>query len=267
MSRKQEKALALLSSSRAGTRDGAVTPEDELVGRTEAARILGKSESTLRRLEQSALPPVVQNGVHRHSVRQLLAYKVEHVTVEASEERFDGAIAAAAFEQFDAGLGPADLVRALRLDPGLARDLHHEWADLRGTVVASGRAVVKLQEFWWAMEDELEIRTGDDLVRALEHISVTHCSGCKRRRARFCAGCLLQRHPRVVQAAEEAVQAAEAEARAAEQRRLRRQVLERAKSVVHRSHPETKLVKSSSPGYFAEARVKNCVIDLALQVR
>src|SRR5262245_47220125 len=58
----------------------ATAGEDRLVGRAEASRVIGKSQSTLRRLEHADLPPVVENGVHRHSMRRLLEYKVEHLS-------------------------------------------------------------------------------------------------------------------------------------------------------------------------------------------
>lgn len=45
--------------------------EDRLVRRREAAAMIGVSESTLRRLEPTELPPIVKNGDHLHSVKRL----------------------------------------------------------------------------------------------------------------------------------------------------------------------------------------------------
>jgi hypothetical protein len=180
-----------------------------------AARLSGKSESRLRRLELTDLPPVVENGIHRHSIRKLFEYKVEHLSVTPQEQGFDGTIAAAAFELFDQGLGPADVVRSLRIDPRLARDLHREWADLRGSIVIGGQAMVELQQIWW-LNDELdgegELRSGEDLVRVLETHSTQACIGCKRRAARLCAWCFVYRNERTEDAAKEAIRAAEASA-------------------------------------------------------
>ena len=182
MQRRTPKPLALPTAT--------LVEEDRYVGRAEAARIIGMSESSLRRRERTNLPAVVENGVHRHSVRKLLEYKVEHLSVKPEEPGFDGTIAAAAFEQFDQGLGPADVVRALRVDPRLARDLHHEWADLRGAVVICGKAMVALQEIWWLRDedDECLVRNGDDLVKVLQEHKTHTCIGCRGRAFRSALG-------------------------------------------------------------------------------
>jgi hypothetical protein len=87
--------------------------DDRLVGRTEAAALLGLSVATLRRVERTVLRPVVDaNGVHRHIVKRLLDYKAARASSTAHADGREGALAAAAFEHFDHALGPADIVKA-----------------------------------------------------------------------------------------------------------------------------------------------------------
>lgn len=130
----------------------------------EAAEILGTSVSTLRRLEQSVLPPFVdENGVHLKSEQRILEYKIQRTSARGGSHSIDGVLASAAFEQFDDGAGPIEVVKQFKVEPRLARDLHREWADMSGGFVVSGASAAKLRRLAW-MSDDNEIRSGDDLV-------------------------------------------------------------------------------------------------------
>ncbi len=58
-----------------------------MLKRAEAAEILGKSVSTLRRLERSELPPVVdENGVHLQSEQRILEFKIQQTSARGGSD-------------------------------------------------------------------------------------------------------------------------------------------------------------------------------------
>jgi hypothetical protein len=145
---------------------------DRLVGRAEAAGVLGVSIATLRRLERTVLRPVVDaNGMHRHSVRRLLDYKAERANPIAGADDCKGAQAAAAFEHFDRSLGPADVVKLLKVTPNLARELHGDWADLGGGFVVSGEIAARIDRLG-PKDDGAPVTNGAELLRLLERPDV-----------------------------------------------------------------------------------------------
>lgn len=202
---------------------------DRMLRRGEAAEVLDTSVSTLRRLEQTVLPPVIDsNGVHLQSEQRLLEYKIQRTTVTGRSPGFDGIVASAAFEQFDRGAGPADLVKQLKVEPRVARDLHREWADLRGHFVVSGAAAAKLERLA-LMCDDIQIRTGDDIVALLEQFEKTGCSCCSRRTARLCFSCYGARPRRANQLHAAAIAATQARHQERHRKDLEKHVAERAR--------------------------------------
>ncbi len=173
--------------------------DDRLVGRTEAAGLVGLSIATLRRLERTVLRPVVDgSGVHRHSVKRLLDYKADRASSGADVDGREGALAAAAFEHFDSSLGPADVVKLLKVAPSVARELHREWADLGGGFVVSGEAAVEIERLA-LNEDGAPVRSGVGWVccvfsnggtnrsvlgASVEHLASAFAASCTARRAR-----------------------------------------------------------------------------------
>lgn len=204
--------------------------DDRLVGRTQAASLVGVSVATLRRLELTVLRPVVDgSGVHRHSVRRLLDYKAERASSGADAEGREGALAAAAFEHFDRGLGPADIVKLLKVTPNVAREIHREWADLGGGFVVSGEAAVKIERLA-LNDDDGPVRSGVELLRLLERLEEPQCSGCKRRTPCFCLRCFVHRPPRAQQVAKEAIARSETRQAARYQLELERHMARRART-------------------------------------
>jgi hypothetical protein len=201
---------------------------DQLVGRSEAASLLGASVSTLRRLERTTLPPIVDaNGVHFHSVKRVLEYKIQHSKPKAATNEIDGTIAAAAFEQFDTGSGAADIVKQLRITPGLARALHREWADLRGSFVVGGVPAAKLERLA-ANTDGSEVKSGEDIVRLLGELEDNECAGCNRRIARFCLRCYTARPKTAERVAAAAIAKSEQRQALREQQEVEKHAAERA---------------------------------------
>ena len=96
----------------------------------------------------------------------MLAYKLTRAAAGDGSERDEGVLASAAFERFDRGASPVDIVKELKVTPRVARGLLGEWADLRGGFVVSGAAAAKIQRLAWA-SDETDIKSGDVVVALL----------------------------------------------------------------------------------------------------
>jgi hypothetical protein len=177
-------------------------PTGRMLKRPEAAAILGTSVSTLRRLERSGvLPPVVGGKevlkrVNLHSEQRILEYKIQCTSArDRSHSSFDGVLASAAFERFDAGASTVEIVKQFKVEPRVARDLYREWADMSGGFVVSGGAATKLQRLAW-ISDDIQVRSGDDLVALFEQLEKAECSCCERRTPRLCYQCYAARTPR-----------------------------------------------------------------------
>jgi hypothetical protein len=112
----------------------------KLLRRTEAARLLGVSKSTLRRMEGTALTPVVgPKNVHlfqEEEVRAVVVTRRAYVGVQANR----GDVAADAFALFDAGVHVVDAVKQLRVSPDVIEGLYERWARLRSMLILSAEA-------------------------------------------------------------------------------------------------------------------------------
>lgn len=188
---------------------------DRFVSRAEAARFLGVSESTVRRLEHTELPPVVENGVHRHSLRKLREFGLQRASrgTKQPDSGFGGGIAGDAFGLFDEGRGPAEVVRSLRVEPHVARELFREWADLRGALAIGGVTLSKIERLADMFDGE-PVSGQEALLRVLDGIwnESSTCLCCSRATPKFCARCCIQRYPGVARRAQHALSSAEARA-------------------------------------------------------
>lgn len=174
------------------TNSGAAVPAGRLLRRTEAARMLGVSKSTLRRMEGDALTPVVgPRNVHlfqEEEIRAVIVTRRAHL----EDGPAAGDIAAEAFALFDAGVHVVDAVKQLRVGPELAERLHSTWARLRGLLVVSaeGRSgITSLVRGW----DDGSLKTEADVLAFLRKWmlddSFRHCSECRTEMAGFCRSC------------------------------------------------------------------------------
>jgi len=102
------------------------TPDEVLLTRTEAARRMGVSVSTVRRMEHSALTPIVVQGKHLFRCEEVDRYTAKG----------EGEIAARAFALFEAGKSPVDAVILLEQVPERIQQLHEEWAKLSCRIAA-----------------------------------------------------------------------------------------------------------------------------------
>lgn len=170
----------------------AAVPTGRLLRRTEAARMLGVSKSTLRRMEGEALTPVVgPRNVHlfqEEEVRAVIVTRRAHLEAGPAA----GDVAAEAFALFDTGVDVVDTVKQLRIGPELIERLHATWARLRGLLVLSieGRAEINSLVRGW---DDQSLKTEADVLAFLKKWmldeSFRHCSECRTEMAAFCRSC------------------------------------------------------------------------------
>jgi hypothetical protein len=106
----------------------AAAPNGKLIGRAQAARLLGVSKSTLRRMEGEALTPVVgPKNVRLFHEEQIQSMVVTRRSEIRASTRVTGEIAATVFELFDESMHPVDVVKRLRLEPDLIEGLYQRW--------------------------------------------------------------------------------------------------------------------------------------------
>jgi predicted site-specific integrase-resolvase len=164
----------------------------KLLRRAEAAKLLGVSKSTLRRMEGEVLTPVVGPKnvrlFHEEEIRSVVVTRRAAFTAQCG----NGEAAAAAFTAFDQNVHPVDVVKQLELDPDLVESLHARWARMRAMLVLSSEARSTIQRILIGWESG-EIRTADDLCTFLRKWvadeSIRTCWECKRDAACFCRTC------------------------------------------------------------------------------
>lgn len=127
----EEVEASVLSAKEAAT---LAAPEEApgLLTRTQAARVLGVSVSTVIRREH-VLKPVVVNGVHLFDERVL---RREVVTVRQRQAMGSlgstaGDVAAAVFELLEAGVEPTQIVIRLRVPPDAVEALRAQYVEMR----------------------------------------------------------------------------------------------------------------------------------------
>jgi hypothetical protein len=122
--------------ARADARDPSMSTGGSHVGRSEAARILGCTRSTIVRMERAgALRAIVdEHGHHafdRDELGLVAARRERRGTRTASSNTDAGSLAARAFKLFTAGARLAEVVVKLRVEPTRVRELHRDWCTFR----------------------------------------------------------------------------------------------------------------------------------------
>ena len=168
------------------------TPDRRLLKREAVAEMVGASVSTVRRLEKTLLPPVIIKGVRYQREQDVREHLQRTRGAGATADAAEGSTASDAFELFESGLGPADVVRRLRIGPQAVRLLHREWADLRGGFVFGGEAAAKLERIPW-LTGCFPVTSGDELVAMLAENAPDECRICKERPPQFCGRCAVAR--------------------------------------------------------------------------
>lgn len=170
----------------------ALPPNGKLLRRTEAARLLGVSKSTLRRMEGTALTPVVgPKNVHlfqEEEVRAIVVTRRAHVTMPTNA----GDVAADAFALFDDGVHVVDVVKQLRVAPDVIESLYERWARLRSMLLLSAETRYEIATVLMGWDDK-SIKTAADIVTFLKRWMIDEscrtCSECHTAMASFCRSC------------------------------------------------------------------------------
>jgi hypothetical protein len=95
----------------------------------------------VRRLEaDGTLPAIVdERGNHFHTIQQINNFMGREGLPRTQVNDSEGPIAAAAFELFDQGKNPADVVKELQLPPRTVLELWRQWAQMRGGFTVGAR--------------------------------------------------------------------------------------------------------------------------------
>ncbi len=171
----------------------AAAPHGRLLRRAETARLLGVSKSTLRRMEGEQLEPVVgPKNVRLFEEEKVHALVVTRRT-SAGEVRAAGDMAADAFELFDKGVHPVDVVKQLRIAPAVLESLHQHWARLRGLLVLSHETTAVMCNMLCEGEQQAHPKTDADLLaftkKWVQDVSTRMCEQCRDEPAEFCRNC------------------------------------------------------------------------------
>lgn len=164
----------------------------KLLRRTEAARLLGVSKSTLRRMEGTTLTPVVgPKNVHlfqEEELRAIVVTRRAHVGMAANA----GDVAADAFALFDAGVHVVEVVKQLRVASDLIEALYERWARLRSLLILSPEVRSEIATVLMGWDDK-SLKTAADVVTFLKRWMIDEscrtCSECRTVMAAFCRSC------------------------------------------------------------------------------
>jgi len=172
---------------------GAAAPPGKLLGRAQAARMLGVSKSTLRRMEGECLTPVVGPRnvrlFHEEQIHSLVVTRRSEVGARSA----GGELAAEAFQLFDDDTHPVDVVKKLRVEPDVIQSLHERWTRMRSMLTLSGQAIRSLHDN--LCEDEhARVPASEPELLALvakwvRDISPRRCDRCRSESAAFCRAC------------------------------------------------------------------------------
>jgi hypothetical protein len=175
----------------------ATSRRDTLLTRGEAATILGRHESSVRRLEKKSqlVAEVGADGVHRFRERHVreLAVELRAHVAEPPPEAYDASMASEAFAAFDAGTHPVEVVKKTRWDPRAVEAMHRQWVAMRGGYVVTADEARAIASLPWLMGSR-PICSGADLVKNLR-ASMAHgrCQRCAEQGidgpAEVCADC------------------------------------------------------------------------------
>ena len=175
--------------------DSSAQVAGKFLRRAEAARLLGVSKSTLRRMEGTTLTPLVGPKNERLFLDEEVRAVVVTRRARVEPESDAGAVAAEAFARFDAGADVVDVVKTLRVAPELVESLYLRWARLRRLLVlsAAGRSAISTILTGW---DDGKLATESDLLALLKtwvtEESARRCWQCKKDWACFCRDCAKQ---------------------------------------------------------------------------
>lgn len=185
------------------------SPTGKMLKRSEAARMLGVSVSTLRRREGELVKSFVgPDGVHMFEESEIRSVSVTHRRrLENNAGVSNGGVAADVFELLDEGIHPVEIVKRLRLPPDAVTSLREQWARMRGGFVVEEDDKMILGSFAHAFT----AKSGRELValvrKRLDHLEqradlasagFPRCRYCNETSACVCIRCLIERRGRMI---------------------------------------------------------------------
>ena len=137
--------------------------EQSLVTRAQAAQMLGKSKSQIRRYEKSGmLNPITNEKDWRLipveevvQLRRTLCVEPDALTQQNSSE-IDVETTVHAFDLFDQGFNGIEAVRQLQITPEQAKQLSQSYSDLKGGFTITEATVRKMIENRLAMPEGVQ---------------------------------------------------------------------------------------------------------------
>lgn len=158
-----------------------------MLTRGQAAKSLGVSMGTIRKMEGRSLPVMVRaDGTHVFALED-----IEHARALRAGRRVpivDGSIAAEIFSLLKTGREPVDIVGIMRVHPDVVESLTAQFGRMNGTLLLSRLALAELAAM---LGGPAPVVTVVDLKRAIDDAQTraAPCAVCRDGAARFCAGC------------------------------------------------------------------------------
>jgi len=158
-----------------------------LLTRQEAARMLGVSETTLRRREGEGLRPTMRGRTHMYEetlVRQMTTTMRRRWSGPAP---MDGGVAADVFGLLADGIAPRDVVIRLRVPPEIVGRLCSQWAELGDGFFVPGEDATTL-----GLRGVEDVRAAVRRVAEVEAqaaASQTACTRCNAPSTSICRDC------------------------------------------------------------------------------
>jgi hypothetical protein len=180
--------------------------------RAEAAHLLRRHRSWVRRREGTELHPVVgRDGWHRFDETEVLALALRLGQPSDSREVAAGLVdaktAASVFGALDRGMDGVRIVIDEGIHPVVVLRLRDLWRTFAGELVLSAALVAELNRLRWPGGPE-DLRDSEELVArvralidCLQEQRRTACGRCEARPARLCGACVrhmrdMERRPR-----------------------------------------------------------------------
>ena len=161
-----------------------------LLSRHEAARALGISETTLRRLAVDGVKPIVQGRRHLYEetvIQEAVRTKSVRRRWTEMPPTTDGGVAADVFGLLRQGTAPRDIVEQLRVSPELLAKLLSQWAALGAGIYIDADVAARLG-----------VKTPADVAQVVESarkreeaamLAGPQCCNCRVKAAAYCPAC------------------------------------------------------------------------------
>jgi hypothetical protein len=164
--------------------------------RSQVARRLGVSVTTLRRMEGADLHPETgPRGVRLFDATEVEAAFVKiRTSHRETVEGADGETAAQVFTLLDDGLNPVEVVKRTRIGPDLVEHLQTQWVRLRRALVLPPDVRSRLETALFGEgctgPGDWILKTAGDVESALSRAAEpTECAMCHKVAAMLCRSC------------------------------------------------------------------------------